>query len=290
MDQRKLATAAAVATGVQVGAAMVATRFVARDLGPATLALLRYIIGFLCLLLPAWSVWRRQRFAPLDLLPIALLGIGQFGILIALLNFGLRTVPAGRGALLFASFPLMTMVLGAALGRERLTARKTAGVLLTMLGVGLAMGEKVLMPGQGGWWGEAAVLGAALCGAVCSVFYRPYLQKYQAVSVSAAAMLASVLFLAAVAGSTEGLFVALPLLSSGGWVAVLFIGVGSGAGYFLWLYALVHLPPTEVSIALSLSPLTAIGCGALLLGEPVGLGPLAGFVAVAAGMRLATTA
>ena len=48
----------------------------------------------------------RVRFARADILPIAALGIGQFGILIALLNYGLRTVPAGRGALIFASFPL----------------------------------------------------------------------------------------------------------------------------------------------------------------------------------------
>ena len=51
-----------------------------------------------------------MRFARADMLPIAPLGIGQFGVLIALLNFGLRTVPAGRGALIFASFPLLTLV------------------------------------------------------------------------------------------------------------------------------------------------------------------------------------
>ena len=45
-----LAAAAAAATGVQVGAAMVATRFVVDQAGPASLALLRYAIGFCCLL------------------------------------------------------------------------------------------------------------------------------------------------------------------------------------------------------------------------------------------------
>jgi hypothetical protein len=29
-------------------------------------------------------------------------------VLIALLNYGLKTVPAGRGALILASFPLLT--------------------------------------------------------------------------------------------------------------------------------------------------------------------------------------
>ena len=48
--RQRLALLAAMATGVQVGAAMVATRFIAPemasgDIGPATLALLRYAIG-----------------------------------------------------------------------------------------------------------------------------------------------------------------------------------------------------------------------------------------------------
>lgn len=45
-----LALLAAAATGVQVGAAMVASRFVVADVPPLTLALLRYSIGFCCLL------------------------------------------------------------------------------------------------------------------------------------------------------------------------------------------------------------------------------------------------
>ena len=65
-----------------------------------------------------------MRFARADILPIAALGIGQFGILIALLNYGLQTVPAGRGALIFASFPLLTLIVAALLGHERVTARK----------------------------------------------------------------------------------------------------------------------------------------------------------------------
>jgi hypothetical protein len=43
---------AAAATGVQVGAAMVATRFAVHDIGPASLAFLRYAIAVLCLVPP----------------------------------------------------------------------------------------------------------------------------------------------------------------------------------------------------------------------------------------------
>ena len=93
MTSRVWPAAAAAATGIQVGAAMVATRLVVDQAGPASRALLRYCIG-VCCLLPAVVLSRsRVRFAPRDLVPIALLGITQFGILIALLNYGLRSVP-----------------------------------------------------------------------------------------------------------------------------------------------------------------------------------------------------
>jgi drug/metabolite transporter (DMT)-like permease len=284
---RRLAIAAAAATGMQVGAAMVATRFVVAAMGPATLALLRYAIGFLCLL-PVLMAGPRVRFARRDLLPIALLGIGQFGILIALLNVGLRFIPSGRAALIFSTFPLMTMLIAAALGQERLTAAKTFGVLLTIVGVGLALGERAVVAGGGSWIGEAAVGASALTGAVCSVLYRPYLRRYSPLAVSTLAMLASVVFLVALAGGTEALFAAPPRLSGAGWLAVLFIGVGSGAGYFLWLWALRHAPATEVTVFLALSPLTAMGLGAVWLGEGVSVGAVVGLGAVAVGLWLAT--
>ena len=53
-------------------------------------------------------------------------GFGQFGILIVLLNYGLQFMPSARGALIFATFPLMTMLLAAVLGKETLNRFKIA--------------------------------------------------------------------------------------------------------------------------------------------------------------------
>jgi drug/metabolite transporter (DMT)-like permease len=280
--------AAAAATGIQVGAAMVATRLVVDHAGPASLALLRYCIG-VCCLLPAVILSRsRVRLAPRDLAPIALLGITQFGILIALLNYGLRSVPSARAALIFATFPLLTSLVAAALGRERLTPSKMTGVLLTILGVGLALGEKTLSRGAGEpmWLGELAVFASALSGAVCSVLYRPYLERYPTLPVSAFAMLASVAFLTPLA-AREGLFASRPDFTPGGWLAVVFIGFSSGGGYYLWLWALRHAPPTQVTAFLALSPVTAAALGVWLLGEPVSLPAVLGLVSVGAGLALA---
>lgn len=180
------------------------------------------------------------------------------------------------------------MLLSAALGRERLTLAKSAGVLLTIVGVGLALGEKALDRGDAarGFIGELAVFASALCGALCSVLYRPYLAKYPALPVSAFAMLASVVFLAGLAAG-EGFFRALPAFTTSGWLAVLFIGLNSGIGYFLWLWALSHAPATQVTVFLSLSPVTAAALGALLLAEPVSAAALLALACVAAGLWLA---
>src|SRR6185295_2495364 len=143
--------------------------------------------GVACLVPPL--MFARVRFARADILPIAALGIGQFGVLIALLNYGLKTVPAGRGALIFATFPLLTLIVAALVGHERVTRAKLLGILLTLAGVALALGDKVA--GAGSFAGEAAILASAATGAVCSVLYRPYLRRYPTLPVSAFAMAAA---------------------------------------------------------------------------------------------------
>ncbi|TFZ00758.1 DMT family transporter [Ramlibacter henchirensis] len=266
-----LALWAAAATGVQVGAAIVASRFAVAEVPPLTLAMLRYALGFACLLPFAWRVLaampRSAARAPArDLLAMAALGIGQFGVLIALLNFGLQRVPAAQAALIFSLFPLLTLALATALGREKPTASLAVGVLLSIAGVACTLVPKLEARHAGGWWGEMAVLGAAATGALCSVLYRPYLQRYPVVPVSAFAMLASVVALALLA-LPEAWPARLGGFGAGAWWAIGFIGVSSGIGYFWWLYALKHLPPTRVTVFLALNPVTAALLGWGLLGE-----------------------
>jgi drug/metabolite transporter (DMT)-like permease len=66
-----------------------------------------------------------------------------------------------------------------------------------------------------------------------------------------------------------------------------FIGLSSGGGYVLWLWALANTSATRVTVFLSLSPITAAGLGMLLLAEPVSSAMLAGLVCVVAGLWIA---
>jgi drug/metabolite transporter (DMT)-like permease len=123
-------SAAAAATGILVGSAIVATRFVIDQSTPLSLALLRYLIGF-CVLLPALlsarSIGRIRRG---DVLPIGLLGIAQFGILIALLN------------------PITAAGLGALVLDERVTLLTVAGVACVALGLAAASSDNRLTEGS----------------------------------------------------------------------------------------------------------------------------------------------
>ena len=274
-----------------VGAGIAFSRLALAEVPPLTLAMLRYAIGFACLAPFAWRARGSWHAQPAlhgrlrDLVGIAGLGIVQFGILIALLNLGLQRIGSAEAALVFSLFPLLTMLFSAALGRERITPKLAAGVLVTIVGVALSLVPR--LGANHGAAGVLAVFGAAVLGAVCSVLYRPYLRSYPTVPVSAAAMLASVLFLA-VAALPEHWPARLAGFSATAWGAIAFVGVSSGIGYFLWLYALKHEAPTRVTVFLALNPPTAALLGWLLLGEPVHPLVYAALVLVAAGLWLAT--
>jgi drug/metabolite transporter (DMT)-like permease len=283
--------AAAAATGVQVGAALAATRLVVHEAGPATIALWRYAIGCLCLL--PFFLHARASNAPVvrrDLLPVALLGIAQFGLVMALLNHALASLPAARVSLVFASFPLLTMLIAAFLRHEALSLGRSLGVLLTLAGVALGLHEAF----RGGFEaadlaGAAAALAAAFVGALCSVLYRPYLRRNPTLPLSLAAMAAAVLALAAWSALRGDLGRPLPF-SGGGWVAMVFIGLSSGLGFLLWQWALRHASPTRVTMFLGLAPPTAALLDTWWLGEPLTAWLVGSVALVGAGLWVALDA
>jgi drug/metabolite transporter (DMT)-like permease len=269
--------------GVQVGAAMVASRYALQDVGIADLALLRYALALL-VILPAALRLGIPRWPTRDLLPVALLGVMQFAVVILLLNLALERLPAGLAALLFTTAPLQGLLLAVALRQERLTWAKTAGALLALAGVALALGAP-LPPGIGPL-PVLAALGSALAAALCSVLYRPYLARYPVPQVGAVAMTASVAVLLLPALG-PGLLRAGRHLPPPTWGAIAFIGLGSGVSYLLLLWALQHTEASRVTLFLALGPIVALLLGGVLLGEAITLGAVAGTALVFAGLAVA---
>jgi len=269
-------------TGVQVGAAIAATRSVVDAIDPVSLTFLRYLIGIVCLA-PFVPRAGLLRFRARDLPPIAALGLVQFGVLIVLLTIGLKTVPAAPGSLIFATSPLFALALGIGLGRERWSAGKTAGIGLAMVGLAIVLGPSVLRL-SGSAPGYLAIAGAAGCAAIASVWSRPYVRRYGALPVSVVAtvsMLAVPALVSGVSNDVSG-------LTGSDVAALLFLGIGSGIGYVMWLYALKSIAASTVTSYLMLGPVTALLAGALLLGEPLTVYAITGTVVLAAGLWMMT--
>jgi drug/metabolite transporter (DMT)-like permease len=295
--QERVALTAAALVGVQVGACIAGSRWVVHEVGPVSLTFLRYAIG-LASLLPflfaaPQALQALRRLTRREAVAVALLGITQFGVLIALLNVGLSQVGAGLGALLFATFPLMTMTLATAMGRERFDLPLAAGVLLSVVGVGVALAGPlgfgpVAVRAPGFAFGALCVLAAALCGAVCSVLYRPLLERHAMLPLGALAMAAAVTVLLPAAWA-EGLPVRAAALSAAQWAVIAAVGLSSGVAYWVWLWALKHTAPTKATAFLALSPVTATLIGAAALGERAGWGLVVGVGCILAGLALTAT-
>ncbi len=281
MSRRRGQIAAAL-TGVQVGLALVATRALAGQVSPLTLALLRYGIG-VAVLLPFFIRSHRAVIGRADLLPVLVLGVAQFAVLIALLNTGLQSVSASQGGVIFATFPLITILLAALLGRERLTLLRGFGALASVVGVAICLGVGDLAVNPRG---AALIFAAACTGAVCSIFYRPYLQRYPTLQIGTLAMTAATVAL--IPGTfTEAPGFELAVLAPAGWSLVMFIGLASGAGYLLWLTALKNTSAGEATVLMGLSPITAALVGWLALGEPLTPGFVLGLGIALSGVTMA---
>lgn len=277
---------AAAFTGVQVGAAMVASAAVVAEVGAGRLALLRYGVA-LGLLLPLAALHRSAAIDRRDLLPILLLGMGQFGLLIALLNWAVLMTDPARVSLVFATLPLLTLAVGSRLGRAPLRRLEGLAIGVTLLGITLLMASEALSRGLTArdLLGLAAATGATLVGALCAVWYRPYLQRHGVVAVSALAMSASLLPLALLAWLEPS---AVPMAAwSPRTVALVgFVGLSSGVGYLLWLHALRHAHPSQVTAFLGLGPVTALALTAASHGTPITPQLVGGTVLVVIGLTV----
>ena len=103
-----------------------------------------------------------------------------FGLFFVLYNIAMSYTTAARASLALSTLPLQTMVVGALLGIEALTARKTAGVLVAMCGVLAALSSGLSAAPAGAWRGELIMTGAVLCMAFYNVWSRPFMQRSSA--------------------------------------------------------------------------------------------------------------
>ena len=270
------------------GSAAAITRYLVGNADPVTLAILRWGIGFACLLPVALLL--RVQFPPRrDWLAVAALGLCFFGLFFVLYNIAIGFTTAARASLALATLPLHTMVVGALLGIEPLTTRKTIGVCVAVLGVVAALASGLSAAPSGAWRGELIMTGAVMCMAFYNVWSRPFILRSSALGFLTVGMGAGAAALILV-GSLTGSVAVLHGFGARQWIAGVYLGVGGGAlAFILWVMALARATPTRVANTMTVNPIAAGLLATQLVGEPITLNLVLGLIAVFAGIWIATT-
>ena len=244
-------------TGIQVGAAIFASQFVVDDVGIGLLGFMRYGIALL-FLLPFLISGSDTPIAKRDLFFISILGMGQIGVMIALLNTAVLFTTAARVALVFATLPALSFVIDRLRGLPSGGRLTSIGIVLTISGVAVLVGHDAFADTltTSDVIGIASAFGATFIVAICSSWYSPYVHRYGATRVSVAAFTVSLPPLAVLAFLFPPSTPAFEW-SLGVWGLVLLVGLSSGIGYLLWFHAIGSMSATAVTGFLALSPITA---------------------------------
>jgi drug/metabolite transporter (DMT)-like permease len=278
----------ALASSCLGGSAAAVTRYLVGNADPLTLALLRWGIGFL-VVLPVALVLRAKLPPRTDWLVVCVLGICFFGLFFVLYNIAVAYTTAARASLALSTLPLQTMIVAALLGIEPLTARKSLGVAVAMLGVFTALASGLAAAPEGAWRGELIMTGAVLCMAFYNVWSRRFIQRSSALGFLCVGMGAGAVVLLAI-DALSGRIAVLASFSGPQWIAGIYLGVCGGAlAFILWVMALQRTTPTLVANTMTINPIAAGLLATQLVGEPITLNLIGGVIAVFAGIWIATT-
>jgi drug/metabolite transporter (DMT)-like permease len=270
------------------GTAAAVTRYLVGDADPVLIAWLRFGLGFL-VLFPIALTMRVAMPPRSDWPAVAALGVCFFAIFFVLYNIALGFTTAARASLALSTLPLQTMVVGALLGIEPLTARKAIGVLLAMCGVAVALAAGIAHAPPEAWRGELIMVGAILCMAFYNVWSRTFIRRSSPMGFLTFGMGAGALALTAVC-IWNGSFATLSEFGAPQWIAGLYLGAGGGAlAFLLWVLALDRASPTRVANAMSVNPVAAMLLASVLVGESITPNLLFGLAAVFAGIWIATS-
>jgi drug/metabolite transporter (DMT)-like permease len=280
-----------IVTNVVYATSYVATRLVLDDIPPATLALIRLIIGSL-VLIPAALAIRPAGAPPIpraDRWSIVWMGVFGFAGAFAFSHWGIAHSTATNAALLITVEPISLILLAPwALG-ERLTRREKAGAALALLGAALVVVNgipgvtRALVPH---WRGDLLLLLAGLAYASYSLFGRGVLARHSPLAVTAWSIAWGTAAMLPLAGLewAGGVPIRLTVRSV---VGALYLAVVITAlAYLAWNYALERVPAPRAAIFLNIQPLVGALLGVYYLGEPLTVFTVTGGALILGGLSL----
>lgn len=259
-------------------------RYLRDDIGPITLAAVRFLIAssLLAALLPRLP--REERRLGQDIWLLVGMALTGVAIFTPMLYLGLQHTTAVNATLINGIGPLITGIMAALLIREPMTRRQIGGAILGVAGV-----IALISGGRPHFWsavegsvGDLIVLGAVGLWGLYSVLGRQVMHHRSALSASAFSSLLGLPLLlvgAAWEMSTSALTLSPRLL-----LALLYIGVVPGVvGQLCWNGGVKTLGASGAMVFYNTLPLYGALLGYLALGEPIGLHHLLGGVLIIGG-------
>ncbi|MGE4538830.1 MAG: DMT family transporter [Desulfovibrio sp.] len=278
-----------IGSAVLWGGTWVAGRILGRYMGPFSAAFMRFLLASIFLVFLTARLEGRVPKLTRQTLPWLLL-LAATGIFAynALFFAGLRTVPAGRAALIVASIPAVVALFSALLFRERFTVVKACGIAVSFAGVGLIVsgGDPGALLHQGLSFGDVCIFGCVLTWAAYTLAGKKAMERvapYGAVTWSCILGAAMLLPPALATGLARDVAAAGVVA----WGCLLFFGILATGFGFSWYYEGVRaIGPTKAGVFINLVPVTAVFLGWLLLGEPLSSSLALGGTLVLAGVWL----
>ncbi len=203
--------------------------------------------------------------------------------------FGLNYTHAGTASVLLAGTPLITAVLSAAVGHERIRPQVLVGVTCTVIGIALVVWFRPADPASkaSSMLGPALMLGASIAWAFYTVGARGLVEKYGALPVTAWTLWVGATLILLV-GLPSVLHTNLSALSPAIWAAVVYAGVLSiGIAYLIWYTGVRILGNTRTSTYSNLVPVLSLLIAWIWLREVPHPGQLAGAAVIIGGVTLA---
>lgn len=257
--------------------AFVGIRIGLKGYTPGGLALLRFFIAsifilLVCTRLPTRTAipWRDRIF----LLLIGMFGIGLYNIA---LNSGEIAVSSGIASFIISLSPVITLFLAIFCLNESFNRTMIIGMTVSILGAAL------LMLGEGTQFNSYAGVVYVFIGTVISGIYsvvqKPWLKKYHFLEVTAHIVIGAVLLLLFYLPDVITNLRTAPLSAT---LAVIYLGIFPAAiGYLAWSYVLIEMPASQAANFLYFMPIIATFLGWICLKEvPLLLSLLGGFIAL----------
>jgi drug/metabolite transporter (DMT)-like permease len=270
------------------GSTYLAIRVVVGEMPPFAAASLRFLSAGVVMAGLA-ALRDRALPKPRQIAQYSFIGVLFLGISNGLVMWSERTIPSGIAALLVATIPLwITFFDGLRAGGQAWSARIWLSTLVGLAGVALvARPEGGVATGH--WPGIIALQVATLTWTAGSLYSQALTERVPVLTAAAIEMLAGSAFLAAVSRLVREDLTAFSMASRGAWAGLAYLAVfGSIVAFTAFAYTLNELPASTVGTYAYVNPVVAVALGAMILGEPVSTGLLAGGALILTAVLLAT--